>query len=173
MRNIPPFWKLVYSIFFGLIVGIGTYNFIASNAISYLSDSPSTCVNCHVMNTHYSSWAHSSHRRVTTCNDCHVPQDNFIYKWLFKAEDGIRHVTIFTLRAEPQVIEIKHSGKLAVQQNCIRCHEKLIENVSLMTHQNPEKDQFENRFCWHCHREQPHKRVNSLASSPNAFIEKP
>lgn len=173
MKLISSNWKLTFSILLGLLIGIGSYTFVVSNATSYLSDSPSTCVNCHVMNTFYSSWAHSSHRNVATCNDCHIPQDNLFSKWLFKANDGLRHTSVFVLRAEPQVIQIKQAGKLAVQKNCIRCHEKLIKNISLMTYQNPKDESFENRFCWNCHREQPHSRVNSLSSLPKAMIEKP
>lgn len=173
MVKLSSLWKLIFSITFGLFTGLVVYNFVQSNAISYLSDSPSTCVNCHVMNTYYSSWAHSSHRNVATCNDCHVPQDNFISKIFFKTEDGLRHTTVFTFRTEPQVIKIKKAGKEAVQSNCIRCHERLVNNTSLITHQNPKSDVFQDRYCWSCHRELPHRRVNSLSSSPNAFIEIP
>jgi cytochrome c nitrite reductase small subunit len=168
--NIPNKWKLVYSILAGALIGLIGYNFVQSNALSYLSDSPKTCVNCHVMNSYYSSWAHSSHRRFTNCNECHVPHDNFFVKYIFKAEDGLRHATIFTLRAEPQVIQIKDAGKNAVERNCIRCHEKQIENTSMLTCFDPANDDFGGRYCWSCHREHPHKRVNGLSSSPNGLI---
>lgn len=170
MIQIPKQWKLVYSILLGAFVGLVGYNFLASNALSYLSDSPKTCINCHVMNSYYSSWAHSSHGRFTNCNDCHVPHDNFIIKYLFKAQDGLRHATIFTLRTEPQVIHIKEAGKHAVEENCIRCHKYQIENTSLMTSFNPKCDDFSERYCWNCHRENPHRKVNSLSSSPNGLL---
>lgn len=168
--NIPTKWKLIYSILIGVFVGLVGYNFLASNAVSYLSDSPKTCINCHVMNSFYSSWAHSSHRRITTCNDCHVPHNNFVSTYLFKAQDGIRHATIFTLRAEPQVIQIKEAGKHAVQGNCLRCHEKQIDNTTLMSAYDPKNDEFGERYCWNCHREHPHSRVNSLSSSPHGRL---
>ena len=75
-----------------------------SNAASYLSNDPITCVNCHVMYPEYATWERGSHGRVATCNDCHVPQDNFIRKYAFKASDGFRHASMFTFRMEPQVI---------------------------------------------------------------------
>ncbi len=167
MFAIPTKWKITFAILFGAIFGLGAYTFQASNAASYLSDSPKTCINCHVMNSYYSSWAHSSHARFTNCNDCHVPHDNVINKYIFKAKDGLRHATIFTLRAEPQVILIKEEGKHAVESNCIRCHEKQIENTNMTTYMNPNSDKFENRYCWNCHREHPHRKVNSLSSAPN------
>jgi cytochrome c nitrite reductase small subunit len=170
MIKIPTKWKFVYSILMGILIGLVGYSFLASNAISYLSDSPKTCINCHVMNSYYSSWAHSSHRRFTTCNECHVPQNNVISKYLFKAEDGLRHATIFTMRAEPQVIHIKEAGKKAVEGNCLRCHEKQVNNTSLMTAYNPKCEDFTERYCWNCHREHPHKRTNSLSSSPNGIL---
>jgi len=169
MKLLPKKWKITYSLMIGMIIGLAAYNFLASNAISYLSDSPKTCINCHVMNSYYSSWAHSSHSRFTNCNDCHVPQDNFLKKYLFKAQDGLYHASIFTLRKEPQVIHIKEAGKKAVESNCIRCHEKQIDETSLMTHYNPKYSDFEERYCWNCHREHPHKRVNSLSSSPESI----
>jgi cytochrome c nitrite reductase small subunit len=55
----------------------------------------------------FTTWSHSSHREKTSCNDCHVPHGNVFSKYLFKAKDGIRHATIFTLRKEPQVIFIR------------------------------------------------------------------
>jgi len=89
---------------------------------------------------------------------------------MFKAKDGMRHATIFTLRAEPQVIHIKEEGKHAVQVNCIRCHEKQIENTSMITAYNPKDEEFTERYCLNCHRDQPHKRVNSLSSSPHGML---
>ncbi|MBN2174164.1 MAG: cytochrome c nitrite reductase small subunit, partial [Bacteroidales bacterium] len=122
----PPDWQTPVIILMGIMVGLGLYIFRISNAVSYLSDKPETCINCHVMNPQFATWMHSSHREVAHCNDCHVPHNNVFNKYYFKAKDGLRHATIFTARAEPQVIFIKEEGKEAVQQNCIRCHEKLV-----------------------------------------------
>ncbi len=38
-----------------------------------IGDDPAACVNCHIMTPYYITWAHSSHGRDVTCNDCHVP----------------------------------------------------------------------------------------------------
>jgi len=122
----PEQWQVPVILLLGVIVGLGLYILRISNAASYLSDDSETCVNCHVMNPQYATWSHSAHREVTSCNDCHVPHDNVFSKYFFKAKDGMRHATMFTLRQEPQVIFIKEAGKEVVQENCIRCHEKLL-----------------------------------------------
>ena len=96
----PPRWRMPVAVVSGVLVGLAIFTFQMSNAHSYLSDDPETCVNCHVMYPQYSTWFHSSHREVAHCNDCHVPHDNVFHKYYFKAQDGMRHATIFTLRNE-------------------------------------------------------------------------
>jgi cytochrome c nitrite reductase small subunit len=166
----PEQWRVPVIVLLGVITGLGFYILRISNAASYLSDDPETCVNCHVMNPQYATWSHSSHREVTNCNDCHVPHNNVVNKYFFKAKDGLRHATIFTLRAEPQVIFIKQEGKEAVQQNCIRCHEKLVADNAGIARFDASRHFRIDRSCVDCHRETPHGRVNSLASTPNARI---
>lgn len=168
-----PEWKLPVIILAGIFSGLFFYAFYISNAPSYLFDKPETCVNCHIMGPQYATWAHSAHREVTNCNDCHVPHNNIFNKYYFKAMDGLRHATIFTLRKEPQVIFIKAAGKKAVQQNCIRCHDDLIrdDRTLLMT-----EDFYhfrKERNCIDCHLETPHGRVKGLASAPDARVPLP
>jgi cytochrome c nitrite reductase small subunit len=170
----PPGWQLPVAILSGIFIGLAVYVFIISNAVTYLSDKPSTCINCHIMNPQFASWAHSSHREVAHCNDCHVPHNNVFNKYFFKAKDGLRHATMFTFRLEPQVIQIKRAGQKVVKGNCIRCHQKTIILPHLQTVGNISYYQNRvNRDCWGCHRETPHGRVNSLASFPNALVTRP
>ncbi|HPD65236.1 MAG TPA: cytochrome c nitrite reductase small subunit [Bacteroidia bacterium] len=166
-------WKIAASVIGGAFLGIAIYLFIVSNASSYLSDDPATCVNCHLMSPQYSTWYHSSHREVTNCNDCHVPHNNVINKYFFKAKDGLRHATVFTLRNEPQVIFIKSAGIKVVQENCKRCHEKLNENTELKNLTGEKYLRGEDKVCWSCHREVPHGRVNSLSSTVHTFAPLP
>jgi len=145
----------------GLFSGIGFYTIYSANALSYLSDKPQTCSNCHVMKTVYAGWMHGNHRHVTVCNDCHVPHDTIFRKYLFKTMDGMRHSTIFTARLEPQVIRIKSAGRKVVQENCLRCHERTMSQVM--------KIETKNKECWSCHRDTPHGRINSLSAAPSAL----
>ncbi len=166
----PDQWRPTVAVMLGIFFGLSAYALYISKAVSYLSDNPETCINCHVMNPQYNDWAHSSHRTVATCNDCHVPQDNIFSKYLFKAQDGLRHATIFTMRTEPQVIFIREAGKAAVQSNCIRCHEHLIGADYLGSVLPGYHNHLKERQCLECHRETPHSRVNGLTSTPNALV---
>lgn len=85
----------------------------------------------------------------------------------------MRHATIFTMRAEPQVIFIKESGQRVVKQNCIRCHEKVLTDNRMEAFNAGFTMLREDRQCWSCHREVPHGRVNSLSSAPNARVPLP
>ncbi len=160
----PKNWHLQAIILIGAITGFGLYAAIESNAISYLSDDPKACVNCHVMTPEYVSWQRSSHREVTNCNDCHVPHDNYAKKMIFKAKDGLYHASVFTTKSEPQVIQMKEASAKVVQSNCIRCHENQITDANLS---GTVANHFEHRTskkCWECHKHVPHGRVHSLSS---------
>jgi cytochrome c nitrite reductase small subunit len=168
----PPKWRLPATIIFGAIIGLGIYTFNVSNAVSYISDKPETCINCHVMNPQYASWFHSAHREYASCNDCHVPHTNAVSKYYFKAMDGARHATIFTLRNEPQVIQIKDGGAAVVQENCIRCHSNVNKGVQTVDVNLKMAHNGEGKLCWDCHREVPHGRVTSLSTSTYARVPK-
>jgi len=168
-KIIPPKkWVFPVLIITGCIIGLLAFIIYTSNAVSYLSDKPETCINCHVMVPQYATWQHSSHRENASCNDCHVPHDNVFNKYYFKAKDGLRHATMFTLRMEPQVIFIHEAGRKVVHDNCIRCHSELLTDTKLDTQTNFKHYEKSERECWDCHREVPHGRVNSLTSTPYA-----
>jgi cytochrome c nitrite reductase small subunit len=164
----PPGWILAVNLVIALLVGMFFYVSYVSNALSYLSDAPETCVNCHVMRTQYATWQHSSHREVAACNDCHVPQDNVFRKYLFKAQDGMRHAYMFTFRLEPQVIRMHEAGVSVVQENCIACHEKTNRDTRLSGITAEVASHGGGKLCWQCHRETPHSSVRSLVSTPYA-----
>jgi cytochrome c nitrite reductase small subunit len=165
----PPGWRLPVTILSAVFCGLGIYTFYVSNAISYLSDDPKTCVNCHIMAPQYATWNHSSHREVASCNDCHVPHDNIFNTYFFKAKDGMRHAAIFTMRGEEQVIKITEPSVNVVQENCKRCHDNLNEKVNTLV-TAPMAEHGQGKLCWDCHREVPHGRVKSLSSVPYARV---
>ncbi|MDD5361633.1 MAG: cytochrome c nitrite reductase small subunit [Ignavibacteria bacterium] len=175
LKIIPPErWKLPVIITLGILTGFAFLIFHISSGTSYLSDKPETCVNCHVMFPQYASWQHSSHARVAACSDCHVPHNNIFSKYFFKAKDGLRHTTIFTLRMEPQVIMIKDAGKEVVEENCERCHEGLMGYYHTLGNGRLDEMDEENETirCWSCHKEVPHGKVSSLSSFPYANVPK-
>lgn len=163
LRFLPRAWQLSGFLMLGVLAGLGGFVLHVSRAASYLSDSPETCMNCHVMTTQYVTWQHSSHARVTTCNDCHVPQDSPVSHYAFKARDGLWHATVFTMRWEPQVIRLSPGAVPVVEGNCRRCHAQVVEDVAVATHAAGDLR------CWECHREVPHGRVRSLSATPGVF----
>jgi len=163
LRFLPRAWQLSGFLMLGVLAGLGGFVLHVSRAASYLSDSPETCMNCHVMTTQYVTWQHSSHARVTTCNDCHVPQDSPVSHYAFKARDGLWHATVFTMRWEPQVIRLSPGAVPVVEGNCRRCHAQVVEDVAVAAHAAGDLR------CWECHREVPHGRVRSLSATPGVF----
>jgi cytochrome c nitrite reductase small subunit len=169
----PDKWKLPVILALAVFTGLGFFSFHISNASSYLGDKPETCVNCHIMAPQYATWYHSSHREKTHCNDCHVPHNNVFNKYYFKAKDGLRHASMFTLRLEPQVIFIHEAGREVVHKNCIRCHSELLTDSKLLGYNQVTHNERMERKCWDCHRETPHGRVSSLSSVPWARVPLP
>jgi len=161
---IPPHnWRKIATFFVAVIIGIGFFLIKISNATSYLSDDPQACVNCHIMTPQYITWTHSSHREVANCNACHVPQDP-IGKYYFKAKDGLYHASVFTARAEPEVIVARAPSVKVIQDNCIRCHQDQVTDAKLEAFVADHTANRTDRTCWDCHREVPHGRVRSLSS---------
>lgn len=160
----PKRWRPAATVLAGAILALGLYLLKLSNAASYLSDDPQACVNCHIMTPHYITWNHSSHRETAHCNDCHVPHNNILNKYFFKAKDGLYHASIFTLRAEPQVIKALAPSVAVIQSNCIRCHEDQVTDPKMMAWVDGHHSSRTGRTCWECHREVPHGRVKSLSA---------
>ncbi len=153
-------WRVAVYALVGIAVGLAIVIARISNAASYLSDSPQTCMNCHVMTDAYASWQRGSHGRVTVCIDCHVPHDNPVAKMAFKSTDGLKHSAVFTMRTEPQVLRLSASAVPVVQANCLRCH---TDQLSMVRVAGPGE-----RTCWDCH-SNIHGSVGSLSASPSAL----
>lgn len=81
---LPKRFLVLFCICGGIIAGLLVYIVYMSRAVSYASDDPGACVNCHIMASSYQSWQRSSHANWATCNDCHVPQHNFVAKYALK-----------------------------------------------------------------------------------------
>ena len=160
----PKNWRPAAIIMVASLFGLGLYVLKLSNAAAYLSDDPQACVNCHVMTPQYMTWARSAHREVATCNDCHVPHNNIFNQYYFKAMDGLYHSYIFTIRAEPQVIQARQPSVEVIQDNCIRCHAPQVTDAKTAAFVEDHHYKRTDRTCWECHRETPHGRVKSLSA---------
>jgi len=158
LSGLPRAWQVGIYGLAGAAVGLALLLVRVANATSYLSDSPLTCINCHVMTDAYASWQRGSHGRVAACVDCHVPHHNVAAKYAYKARDGMKHSYVFTLRKEPQVLELSAPAVPVVQSNCVRCHSDQLAMVRLAAS--------DERRCWDCH-ENIHGSVRSLSTSPS------
>ncbi|MEN9362013.1 MAG: cytochrome c nitrite reductase small subunit [Verrucomicrobiota bacterium] len=112
-----------------MVLGMGAYTFADARGLSYLSNDPKACVNCHVMNDNYDSWQKSSHHAVASCNDCHVPHD-LLGKYLAKAKHGWRHSKAFTTGDYHDPIQVHPESRREIQDNCLRCHGKLTDAIA-------------------------------------------
>ena len=112
----------------GSVLGTGAVTVHYADALSYLSNDPSTCANCHIMRDNYNGWTASSHHAFATCNDCHTPH-NLVGKYLVEAENGFHHSRAFTLQdfKDPLIIRPKNSRVL--QNACVHCHAELVGDV--------------------------------------------
>ncbi|WGH76114.1 cytochrome c nitrite reductase small subunit [Tenacibaculum tangerinum] len=160
-------WRRVAIILIGILTGLGFFMAKEASIVSYMSDDPLACVNCHVMTPMYNSWMHSSHREQASCNDCHVPHDNVLNKYYFKAKDGLLHASVFTARAEPEVMFMREESEEVVQNNCIRCHVQQVTQVKYDGWLEDHKESRTERKCWSCHQELPHGTVHGLSTVRN------
>jgi cytochrome c nitrite reductase small subunit len=113
----------------GLALGIAGVGFNYAEGLSYLSSDPRACANCHIMQSQYDSWQKASHHTAATCAGCHLPHD-FVAKYLAKARNGWNHSSAFTLQNFPEPILITPPNAEILQDNCLRCHDALIHDVS-------------------------------------------
>lgn len=155
---------------FVIALGFFIYMLNISKAFSYLSSDPKACINCHVMNTQYATWQHSSHATATGCIDCHLPTDGVVGKYIAKARDGWNHAVAFTLNTYDNAIVISENGAQRVQDNCISCHSNIASTLisnSDMYHKFDDESVKTGRKCWECHKEVPHGKVRGLTTTPN------
>ncbi|OYT11007.1 MAG: cytochrome c nitrite reductase small subunit [Bacteroidetes bacterium 4572_112] len=150
-------------LFFGYIVQ-------QSQMTSYLSKDPKACINCHVMNTQYATWQHSSHGVAgVACIECHLPTDNFFEKYYAKSVDGWNHSVAFTNGTYDPAMKISDYGAERVQKNCISCHASMVSEIKSNSdkyHNYTDPEVETGRKCWDCHKSVPHGKVRSITTTP-------
>jgi len=129
----------------GILLGVGGYTFLYAEGLSYMSDDPEVCINCHIMRPQYDSWQKSSHHTVAVCVDCHLPHD-FLGKYIAKAENGWHHSRGFTLQNFHEPIMIKGPNARILQDNCLACHQDLVHELVVGVNGPAEEVR-----CVHCH----------------------
>ena len=161
-----------YVAIFSVLAAVGMFAYVgyASNMISYLSEDPKVCINCHTMDTEYATWQHSSHRERATCVECHLPRESLVDKIFAKSRDGFKHSFAMTFRTyEGENIRIIEAAKNRIQANCINCHREIVSQImanSRLCQTAGESGQID-RKCWSCHRDVPHGTTRSLTTTPD------
>lgn len=138
----------------GVMGGLGLYTFRYAEGLSYVSNDPAACMNCHVMREHYDSWVRSSHHAAATCNDCHVPHA-FPEKYLVKFDNGWNHSKKFTLQNFQEPIRIRPGNLRVLQHNCIDCHRGFVQEIA--AHRDVEHGEAR---CTDCHRSVGHMALD-------------
>ena len=138
-----PFVLLAFLV--GILLGVGGYTFLYAKGLSYMSDDPEVCINCHIMQPQYDSWQKSSHHAVAVCVDCHLPHD-FLGKYIAKADNGWHHSKGFTLQDFHEPIMIKAPNARILQDNCLACHQDMAHELVVGVNGPAEEVR-----CVHCH----------------------
>ena len=133
----------------GVMGGLGAFTFGYGGGASYLSNDPSACANCHIMQPQYESYLKSTHQRVATCNDCHLSH-NVVGKWLTKADNGFFHSLAFTTGNFDEPIQIKPRNRRVTQNACLYCH------ADFVNHMLPPEPGGDILLCVRCHADVGH-----------------
>jgi cytochrome c nitrite reductase small subunit len=126
--SVPTLQGVVLGVAFGAAVGIGGYTFIYAKGYSYLSNDPTACANCHVMQEQFDGWVKSSHRSVAVCNDCHTPP-GLVGKYYTKASNGFWHSYYFTTNTFHEPIRITERNHRVTEQACRKCHQEVTSAI--------------------------------------------
>lgn len=129
---------------FGILGGVGTHAFYYAKGFSYMTNNPSACANCHVMQDHLDAWAKSSHHNVAVCNDCHAPH-NFIGKYQAKAENGYLHSLAFTTGKFHEPIQMTEKNRRITEDTCRYCHSDVVSMMDVKAQKAAKTS------CLHCH----------------------
>jgi cytochrome c nitrite reductase small subunit len=135
----------------GITLGSGGYTAYYAEGLSYLSNDPKACANCHIMRDYFDAWQKASHHANATCNDCHVPNHSFLAKYLSKAENGFWHSKGFTLEDFHEPIQLRPHNRRALEANCLRCHGELVGEIT--AHHSAAADSVS---CVRCHAQVGH-----------------
>lgn len=148
----PLAWLVLgAALVFGSAIGVGSYTFIYAEGASYMTNDPLACANCHVMQSHYDAWLHSSHKHVAVCNDCHTPPD-FFGKYTTKAINGFNHSLAFTTGRFHEPIQITARNRAIAQAACRHCHAAIVDAID---HFGAEQGALD---CIRCHDDVGHPR---------------
>lgn len=142
--------RILLTVCIAALGGLGAYTFQYAQGLSYFSNDPAACANCHVMREHLASWQKSAHHTVASCNDCHTPHEP-LPKLVSKAINGWNHSRRFTLQDYPEHIRITPLNARNLEHNCVGCHKPLVEGVFPASADAHSGARSGDLHCVHCH----------------------
>lgn len=163
--SLPRRYRLAAAVLLGVPIGLAAFTFRYAEGLSYFSNDPRACTNCHIMNEQYDSWSKSGHHHVARCNDCHLPHA-VVPKLLAKSRNGWNHSSAFTLQNFPEPIQIGPRNAEILQENCLRCHDALVHDIVVL--QSPGDAARDSVSCVHCHKNVGH--APTRPTSPMSWI---
>ena len=165
-RLLPPWrYRLQYAFLLGVPLGLGLFTFRYAEGLSYFSKDPRACVNCHIMQDEYDSWAKSGHHHVAGCVDCHLSHE-LVPKLIDKSRNGWNHSVAFTLQNFHEPILIGPKNAEILQSNCLHCHDAFVHDIVRM--QSPADPAGESVSCVHCHKNVGH--APTRPTSPMSWL---
>jgi cytochrome c nitrite reductase small subunit len=124
---------ILVALCFGALGGLGAYTFYYARGFSYMTNDPTACANCHIMQGNLDAWRKSSHKDVAVCNDCHTPHD-FTGKYLIKGLNGFNHSRAFTLMNFHEPIQVTPLNARVTENACRHCHEEIVAQIDYHAH---------------------------------------
>jgi cytochrome c nitrite reductase small subunit len=112
----------------GLALGAGAFTFVYGKGMSYLTNDPAACANCHIMKLQYDGWLTGGHHGAATCNDCHTPHD-VVGKYTTKALNGFWHSFYFTTGTFSEPIRITARNRAVTERRCRECHSAMVASL--------------------------------------------
>jgi cytochrome c nitrite reductase small subunit len=147
-----PSRAIITCILIGIPVGVAAATFRYGEGLSYFSNDPRACMNCHIMTEQYDSWSKSGHHHVAACNDCHLPH-SLVPKLIAKSRNGWNHSYAFTMQNFHEPIRIGQKNREIVQESCLHCHQDFVHSVVVAqtTYTGPASAE-KTVDCIHCHK---------------------
>ena len=163
----PRRYRLTVAVLIGIPVGVALFTFRYAEGLSYFSNDPLSCANCHIMQEQYDSWSKSGHHHVARCNDCHLPRA-LVPKLMAKTRNGWNHSSKFTLNNFHEPIRIGEKNAEILQESCLHCHDSFVHDI--VQAQSPGGIPGESVSCVHCHKGVGH--APTRPTSPMSWIGK-
>lgn len=131
-----------------VVIAVGGYT---------MAESAHFCGSCHSMDQPFTTWQQSNHKQFE-CTECHLPNRNIVEKLIAKGKSGTGDVYHETLRDYPAAIMVSPSGRAIIADNCLRCHQSVVENTAMAAG---------GQDCTKCHRTLIHGRNLSKGGNKN------